>query len=311
MPACVLPGRMNGLRDAPPVWSCRPSDSPGRPAVHPAAGEHRRHHLGVADPLRVGDDVGVEHDQVGLQARQQAAAAPLLADRVGSRGGEAGDRVGDRDPLLRVPRLAARRGCGGRRRACRPAGRAARSEGRRRTRRVRPSRAARGCGRPWPPARPRSRPARSRSEVACTGCIEAITPSAAKRGRSASSRHCTCSMRGRSSASLPQRRAVRSNAFRAARLAPSPIACAATDRPPAVASVIAVASSSSDSSGWPEPSSIHAVCEPSVPSMNAFTGPKRSSSLPKPVRISTARAAARSSSCTLISTRRVSRRSAS
>src|SRR5207244_1452550 len=100
---CVLSGWMNGVRGWRPIgvaWL------PWRPAVYPAAGEHRGDHLGVSDPLRAGDDVGVEHDEVGLQAGKQAAAAPLLAGRVGRRRGEAGDRVCDRDPLLGVPRLA-------------------------------------------------------------------------------------------------------------------------------------------------------------------------------------------------------------
>ena len=98
-------------------------------------------------------------------------------------------------------------------------------------------------------------------------------------------------MRGRSSACSHSSR-VRSNAFSAARLAPSPIACTATARPQALASATASASSSSRQQLLAAmPSSIHAVRDPSVPSMNAFTGPTVKSSLPKPVRSSIAPAA--------------------
>ena len=71
------------------------------------------------------------------------------------------------------------------------------------------------------------------------------------------------------------------------------------------------ARSSSDSSCSPDPSSIHAVRDPSVPSMNAFTGPIRKRALPKPVRSSSAFAASSAGSGMLIATRSVSRRSAS
>ena len=63
----------------------------------------------------------------------------------------------------------------------------------------------------------------------------------------------------------------------------------ARSRPPRGRSA---SSSAALTSASPEPSSIQAVPEPSAPSMNTFTGPTRTSSLPKPVRSSSAVAAA-------------------
>ena len=136
----------------------------------------------VGDAVGVGDDVGVEHDQVGRVAGQQQAAAAVLADGVGGAGGEAEDGVGHVQPLVGIPRLARRR-CGGRPRGCRPAGRARRSARPSRTPGGRRSRAGRASGRRRPPARPRARSARSRSTARVDGCIEAVTPIAAKRAQ--------------------------------------------------------------------------------------------------------------------------------
>ena len=78
---------------------------------------------------------------------------------------------------------------------------------------------------PWRPSQSRS--ARSRSDGAWLNWTDAATPSWAKRGTSASSSSCACSIRGRSPRGCQASR-VASNASRAARLAPSPIACTAT-----------------------------------------------------------------------------------
>ena len=104
---------------------------------------------------------------------------------------------------------------------------------------------------------------------------------------------------------------MRSNASSAARFAPSPIAWAATGTPSAAASRTPSASSSEDSSRSPEPSSIHAVREPSVPSMNALHGPTASIRDPKPARSSRSRAAGSMSSGNDMTTRSRRRRSAS
>ena len=64
---------------------------------------------------------------------------------------------------------------------------------------------------------------------------------------------------------------VASKASSASRFARSPIACTATGQPTAAAARITSSSSSRLVIWTPEPSSINAVCEPSVPSMNVFT----------------------------------------
>ena len=102
--------------------------------------------------------------------------------------------------------------------------------------------------------------------------------------------HWTCSIRGGTGSSSHAAR-VSSSASRTARFAPSPIAWTATERPEAAEARAISAISAADVSTIPEPSSIHAVDDPSVPSMNAFTGPTRRMSEPKPVRSSVACAA--------------------
>ena len=122
--------------------------------------------------------------------------------------------------------------------------------------------------------------------------------------------HWTCSIRGGTGSSSHAAR-VSSRASSTARLAPSPIACTATERPDAADARAISAISAADVRIIPEPSSIQAVDEPSVPSMNAFTGPTRRRSEPKPVRSSLAWTAPICSAGYDMCTRSVSRRSAS
>src|SRR5262249_51257855 len=67
-----------------------------------------------------------------------------------------------------------------------------------------------------------------------------------------------------------ERLPVAANASSASRLARSPMACTATGQPARAPARITSASSSPVVIETPEPSSSHAVCEPRVPSMNAF-----------------------------------------
>ena len=113
------------------------------------------------------------------------------------------------------------------------------------------------------------RSARSRSDGAWENCTEQATPSSAKRGRSAGSTHCACSIRGRSPRGAHSS-FVAANASSASRFARVPIACTATGQPARAACRTISASSSPLVIRTPEPSSIHAVCDPSVPSMNTF-----------------------------------------
>ena len=62
------------------------------------------------------------------------------------------------------------------------------------------------------------------SEVAWVGCIEAMMPSAAKRGISAASRICACSLRLRSVRALGTSRSTRAKVSMTTRLARSPMA---------------------------------------------------------------------------------------
>ena len=99
---------------------------PGWGAVHPPAGQHRRLHPRLGDPLRLGDDVGVEHHQIGRVAGQEQAAAAVARRRHRRRRAvNPSDRVGHGDSLGRDTTARARRRCDGRLRGCRPADRAA------------------------------------------------------------------------------------------------------------------------------------------------------------------------------------------
>jgi hypothetical protein len=100
---------------------------------------------------------------------------------------------------------------------------------------------------------------------AIEGWIDAVTPSAAKRGMSSGCRHCACSMRGRIACGTA------ANASSASRLARSPIAWTATGTPARVAARTISSSSWRVVISTPLPSSRRAVCDPSVPSMYAFT----------------------------------------
>ena len=114
------------------------------------------------------------------------------------------------------------------------------------------------------------RSARSRSDGACVNCTDAATPSLPKRATSSGARHCACSIRCRrprgrhSSRRLlegVERVAVRAVADRvhrrpASRSAPRGARCPRAPRRDVIST--------------PVPSSISAVCEPSVPSMNTF-----------------------------------------
>src|SRR5207244_1232379 len=53
---------------------------PGRRVIHPAAAEHRRDDVHVAELLRLAlERVAVEHDEVGEEAGQELAAPALVA----------------------------------------------------------------------------------------------------------------------------------------------------------------------------------------------------------------------------------------
>ena len=101
--------------------------------------------------------------------------------------------------------------------------------------------------------------------TAIEGWIEAVTPSSAKRGMSSGCRHWACSIRGRIASGTA------ANASSASRLARSPIACTATGTPARVAARTISSNASRLVISTPVPSSSRAVCEPSVPSMYAFT----------------------------------------
>src|SRR4051812_15578284 len=116
------------------------------------------------------------------------------------------------------------------------------------------------------------RSARSRSLVAWVYCTDAATPRAAKRATSLGAMHWACSMRCR----VPGVAAA-ANASSASRLARSPMACTASAKPARSARRMSSASRAELVISTPEPSSSRAVREPSVPSMNAFTYPIRSS----------------------------------
>ena len=91
---------MRGLAPVARVTTAARRAPSGRRASSPRRGR-------PGDPVGVLDDVGVEHDQVGRVAGQEQAAAAVLADRGGRAGGESQHGVRDREPLGRIPGLAA------------------------------------------------------------------------------------------------------------------------------------------------------------------------------------------------------------
>ena len=171
--------------------------------------------------------VAVEHDEVGVVARDQRAAPALVARQPRGRHARRVKRLLDRQRLLGMPRRAVvdRAADAG----ANPGEWVEAPESARRCRsRQRPP--SRGAGRTCVrtvslPAQKAS--ARSRSEGACENCTEHATPSSAKRPTSSGASSCACSIRWRSP-SGPQRSRVCSNASSASRFARSPIASHAT-----------------------------------------------------------------------------------
>ncbi len=205
---------------------------PGRRVVHPAAADHRRHDLHVAQLL------GLEHasgsrSRTTRSARKPGRSLPRRRSSPASQAGvtveacsacstvSASSRPPGR-PIVDRPQHAGARS--------RPAGRAPRPARRSRSRAPRPSRAASGtrrcrrAGRPRSARRGRGRRARART-----------APSRRPRARrsaatSSGARHCACSIRCRSPSGAQISR-VASNASSASRFARSPIACTATGQP--------------------------------------------------------------------------------
>ncbi len=198
--------------------------------MHPAPGHHRGDHPGRRRRLRAGDDVRVEHDQVGGVAGQQAAAPALVAAARRPRPPWCTCTASaDGDRLVGVPRPAGRPACGGRRR------RSPRSGAQRLDRRVvaeddvgaRVEQLA-ACGRRSARARPSARRPRRGRSAPSSGCIEAITPSSGEAGQVGVGDALGVLDPRAAARASPTPSRLRANAFSAARLAPSPIACTAT-----------------------------------------------------------------------------------
>ena len=175
--------------------------------------------------------VAVEHDEVGGVAREQPAAAALVAGQPRRRDAGRLRTPARRSAPAPDATLPARRSCAARRRGCPRAGRAPRSARRSRSRRPRPSRAASGTRRRRRSSRPRSgRRGRGRTARARTA------PTRRRRARAKRG-----DVLGREQLRVldplpqPERRATRprvcSNASSASRFARSPIACTATGQP--------------------------------------------------------------------------------
>src|SRR3989440_3584079 len=78
---------------------------PGRRIVHPGAPEHGRDDLYFGQLLgRARDRVAIDDDQVGVVARKQLAAAPLVAGEPGRIDRRGLQRLLDREGLFGVPR---------------------------------------------------------------------------------------------------------------------------------------------------------------------------------------------------------------
>ena len=218
-----------GLATATPPWGV---SVPGRRVVHPAAADHRRDDLDLAQLLRLDRErVAVEDDEVGEQAREQASSAALVAGEprrastqvacsacstvTASSGRQAGRSSIERStpaamPAERVELLDRRVG------AVRDDARPTRAaSGTRTCRRAAPARSARrGRG---PRARARTARSRRRRAPRSGG---GPRPRGTARARS-----------GGAAASAARRSRVASNASSASRFAWSPIACTATGQP--------------------------------------------------------------------------------
>src|SRR2546423_11034181 len=77
---------------------------PGRWVVRPAAAEHRRHDLHIAQLLRLaGERVAVEHDEVGVATGYERATDALVVRQPGGRDADRMERLLERESLVVAP----------------------------------------------------------------------------------------------------------------------------------------------------------------------------------------------------------------
>ena len=82
----------------------RHRQSPGRRVVRPAAAEHRRHDLHLAQLLRLARErVAVEHDEVGVAAGDERPAHALVVREPGGRDAHRVERLLEREALILAP----------------------------------------------------------------------------------------------------------------------------------------------------------------------------------------------------------------
>ena len=72
--------------------------------MRPAAAEHRRHDLYVAELLRLARErVAVEHDQVGVAAGNERPANAFVVRQPGGSDADGVQRLLEREPLVGAP----------------------------------------------------------------------------------------------------------------------------------------------------------------------------------------------------------------
>ena len=262
-------GRARPRNDGAPPRCSAAGSVPGRRVMDPAAPDHRRDHLDVAQLLGLDRErVAVEHDEIGEVAGEELAAPALVVREPGR--ARRRSRAAPARPSAPAPaaRPDARRSSGARRRRSRPAGRAPRPARRSRSRPPRPSRAASGtrtCRRSGRPrSAPRGRGPRARARTA---------PSRRRRARRSGARPPPRGTARARSAGGGRAAARRPGSPRTRRARPVRLVADRVhgDRPAGSAPRRTISSSSSRLViSTPVPSVGSAVCEPSVPSMKHF-----------------------------------------